>query len=325
MTRIAMDQTQFVTIHGHRRAYALGGQPLGTAPVLLLLHGLACNRHTWKTVWDRLGRSYTLLAPDLLGHGESDKPRGDYSVGGYANGMRDLLTVLGIDKVTVVGHSFGGGVAMQFAYQFPERTERLILVDPGGLGREVTVAIRLLALPGYDALLRVLTAPGIRHLNATMMRTLHRHLRHPATRDLAEVADILEDFRHPGNRHAIHRLVGAAIDLRGQVISMRDRAYLTEAMPLMVMWGEEDKVIPSHQLDIVAELAPAARTVLFHDSGHFPHKDHPEQFCTLVEDFMATTSPATYSRAKWRRMLKAGWVAPIEPVPAASEETAGLA
>ena len=83
---------------------------------------------------DSLAKRYTVIAPDLLGHGLSDKPRADYSVGGYANGMRDLLTVLGIDRATVIGHSFGGGVAMQFAYQFPERTERLMLVASGGLG-----------------------------------------------------------------------------------------------------------------------------------------------------------------------------------------------
>ena len=130
----ARHEVQFLTLHGHRRAYVKAGQ----GPALLLLHGLGCDHTTWEPVIDALARRYTVIAPDLLGHGVSDKPRADYSVGGYANGMRDLLTVLGIDKVTVVGHSFGGGVAMQFAYQFPERTERLILVASGGLGPEVS-------------------------------------------------------------------------------------------------------------------------------------------------------------------------------------------
>ena len=100
-----------------------------------------------------LAKKYTVIAPDLLGHGASDKPRADYSVGGYANGMRDLLTVLNIDKVTVVGHSLGGGVAMQFGYQFPERTERMILVAPGGLGPEVSPLIRAVTLPGFNELM----------------------------------------------------------------------------------------------------------------------------------------------------------------------------
>jgi pimeloyl-ACP methyl ester carboxylesterase len=137
-------EVQFLTVHGHRRAFVKVGQ----GPVLLLLHGLACDHTTWNPVIDRLARRYTVIAPDLLGHGLSDKPRADYTLGGYANGMRDLLTLLGIDKATVVGHSFGGGVAMQFAYQFPERTERMMLVAPGGLGPEVTPMIKLIQAPG---------------------------------------------------------------------------------------------------------------------------------------------------------------------------------
>ena len=101
-------EVQYLTIHGHRRAFVKMGQ----GPAVLLLHGLGCDHTTWLPVIRALARRYTVIAPDLLGHGLSAKPRADYSVGGYANGMRDLLTVLGIDKVTVVGHSFGGGVAM---------------------------------------------------------------------------------------------------------------------------------------------------------------------------------------------------------------------
>ena len=136
----------------------------GSGPVLLLLHGLGCDHTTWDPVIDTLARRYTVIAPDLLGHGQSDKPRADYSVGGYANGMRDLLTVLGIDKVTVVGHSFGGGIAMQFAYQFPERTERMMLVASGGLGPEVSPGIRAITTPGFHQVMGVLTLPGIRHV-----------------------------------------------------------------------------------------------------------------------------------------------------------------
>ncbi len=129
-------------------AYVKAGS--GSRPVVLLLHGLGCDHTTWEPVIESLSRRYTVIAPDLLGHGQSDKPRADYSVGGYANGMRDLITVLGIDKVTVIGHSFGGGVAMQFAYQFPERTERMMLVASGGLGPEVTPLIRAVTLPGFQ-------------------------------------------------------------------------------------------------------------------------------------------------------------------------------
>src|SRR5215212_968970 len=161
-------EVQYLTIHGHRRAFV----KVGSGPALLLLHGLGCDHTTWEPVIDALARRYTVIAADLLGHGLSDKPRADYSLGGYANGMRDLLTLLGIDKVTVVGHSFGGGVAMQFAYQFPERTERMILVAPGGLGPEVTPAIRAITLPGFHQAMALVTLPGVRQLTQTTMRVL---------------------------------------------------------------------------------------------------------------------------------------------------------
>lgn len=313
-----MPTTQTVRVHGHQRAYAVGGREIGTAPVLLLLHGLGCDRHTWDPVWDRLAESYTLVAPDLLGHGESDKPRGDYSPGGYANGMRDLLTILGIDKVTVVGHSFGGAVAMQFAYQFPERTERLVLVDPGGLGREVTVLIRALGLPGYQLGLGLLTLPVLRQLNTGALRALKatglRDLR-----DLGEAAAILETLKDSRTRYAVHKLVTGVMDWRGQSISMRDRAYLTELMPLCVVWGQDDRVLPARHARIVSEYAPNAQVTVMADAGHFPHKDHPEAFADLVEEFMASTQPAMYSRARWRRLLKGGGPAHLSPVEPASE------
>ena len=189
-------EVQYLTIHGHERAYV----KVGSGPALLLLHGLGCDHTTWEPVIQALARRYTVIAPDLLGHGRSDKPRADYSVGGYANGMRDLLTVLGIDKVTVVGHSLGGGVAMQFAYQFPERTERMILVAPGGLGPEVTPAIRAITLPGFDPVMRLVTLsrrPAGRP-RPGCTRSPARACSH--ARDLDEVAEILESFKDKGAR-----------------------------------------------------------------------------------------------------------------------------
>src|SRR3954454_24118449 len=183
-------EVQYLTIHGHRRAFV----KVGTGPALLLLHGLGCDHTTWEPVIAALSRRYTVIAPDLLGHGRSAKPRGDYSLAGYANGMRELLTVLGIDKVTVVGHSFGGGVAMQFAYQFPERTERMILVAPGGLGPEVTPLIRAINLPGFHQAMGVATLPGIRHVGMAGLRALSA-TGLPRVRDLDEVAYVIDSFK----------------------------------------------------------------------------------------------------------------------------------
>src|SRR4051794_27709897 len=216
-----------VTIHGHRRAYVKAG----SGPALLLLHGLGCTHNTWLPVLDSLARRYTVIAPDLLGHGESDKPRADYTLGAFANGMRDLLTVLNIDKVTVVGHSFGGGVAMQFGYQFPERTERMVLVAPGGLGPEVSPLIRAVSLPGFNPVMGLLTLPGLRHAGIAGMRALSR-TGMTLTHDLDEVAEIYDSFKNPAARKAISHVVRAVVDARGQLVTMVDRAYLTQAMPM---------------------------------------------------------------------------------------------
>ena len=294
-------EVQYLTIHGHERAFV----KVGSGPALLLLHGLGCDHTTWLPVIATLSRRYTVIAPDLLGHGRSAKPRADYSLGGYANGMRDLLTVLGIDKVTVVGHSFGGGVAMQFGYQFPERTERMVLVAPGGLGPEVTPAIRAVTLPGFHQAMALVTLPGVRQLTQTTMRVLAAS-GVPRTRDLDEVAAIVGSFRDPRARAAIRHVVSAVVDWRGQIVTMVDRAYLTEAMPMCVIWGSDDAVIPVRHAGIAAKLAPGATVEVVPNAGHFPHKDHPQRFVRILDEFVRTHPPATYHRGRWRRVLRNG-------------------
>ena len=308
-------RVQHVTVHGHRRAFV----KVGSGPALLLLHGLGCDHRTWLPVLDALARRHTVLAPDLLGHGESDKPRADYSIGAFANGMRDLITVLGIDKVTVVGHSFGGGVAMQFAYQFPERTERLVLVGSGGLGPEVSAAIRAITVTGFYQVMGALTLPGVRHVGSTGLKALSR-TGLDQFRDYDEVAAIFESFRDPRARAAIRHVVRAVVDWQGQIVTMADRAYLTDAMPMCVIWGDKDRVIPVSHAARAAELAPKARVEVIPNAGHFPHKDHPERFAKIVQDFVRTTRPASYSRARWRRLLEQGPAAapPLEAVDAPS-------
>lgn len=312
------DDLQFVAVHGYRRAY----RRRGAGPALLLLHGLGCDSSTWEPVIDALAEHYTVIAPDLLGHGESDKPDADYSLGGYANGMRDLLTVLDITKVTVVGHSLGGGVAMQFAYQYPDRTERIVLVSSGGLGREVTPLIRFLSLPGSGAALSVATfrpwrgvvAAGMRALSRTGVREL---------RDLDEVAAIYESFADPRARHAVRRVTRHVLDWRGQFVTMTDRSYLARIVPVLVVWGADDMVIPVSHADVARGQAWTDVHVL-DDTGHFPHRDHPERFAQILHEFVQATEPATHHRGTWRAMLRQGQP-PIDPEPTDGPGAATLA
>ena len=312
-------EVQYVTLHGHRRAFV----KTGSGPVLLLLHGLACDHTTWDPVIHDLARRYTVIAPDLLGHGLSDKPRADYSLGGYANGMRDLLTVLGIDRVTVVGHSFGGGVAMQFAYQFPDRTERLILVAPGGLGPEVSPAIRAITTPGFTPLMRLLTLPGVRQLGTAGLRALAGTGLN-ATRDLDEVAAIVDSWRDRRALAATRHVTRAVVDLRGQIVTMTDRAYLTEAVPMCVIWGEDDAVIPARHARTAEALAPGCRVEVVPNAGHFPHKDHPQRFVKIVQTFLRTTQPAVYDRDRLRSLLEHGGDVPVQQAEAGHAPVAPL-
>src|ERR687887_1739772 len=153
-------QRKELTLHGHRVSYRLAGE----GPVILLIHGIAGSSDQWEPAMALLAADHTVIAPDLLGHGKSAKPRGDYSLGAYAAGLRDLMIALDHRKATVVGHSLGGGIVMQFAYQFPERSERLVLVSSGGLGREVHALLRAATLPGADFVLPLIT--GRRVFNA---------------------------------------------------------------------------------------------------------------------------------------------------------------
>src|SRR3989442_5506416 len=138
-----------VELHGHGVIYRIAG----SGPPVVLIHGMVNSSRHWERVALELADAHTVVAPDLLGHGDSATPRGDYSLGAHAASIRDLLAAIEIDRATIVGHSLGGGVAMQFFYQFPQRVERLVLVSSGGLGHEVSPLLRTAALPGATALL----------------------------------------------------------------------------------------------------------------------------------------------------------------------------
>jgi pimeloyl-ACP methyl ester carboxylesterase len=309
----SVEDVQYLVVHGYRRAFRISG----SGPALLLLHGLACDSSTWLDVIPTLSEHFTVIAPDLLGHGESDKPDADYSLGGYANGMRDLLTVLGIDKVTVVGHSFGGGVAMQFAYQFPDRTERVVLVSTGGLGKDVTPLIRFLTVPGSSAAIAAATFRPWRSLVGGTMRALSRTPL-AATRDLDEVARIYESLADPATRRAVQRVTSHVLNWKGQFVTMTDRSYLARLMPVLVVWGRDDMVIPSKHADNAP--TQVSDVHVLNDSGHFPHKDHPEEFCRLVTAFIEANEPAQYHRGRWRALLRRGDQYTLESVPTAAPD-----
>ncbi|MGB2922008.1 MAG: alpha/beta hydrolase [Mycobacterium sp.] len=291
------------TIHGYRRAFRVAG----SGPAILLIHGIGDNSTTWSTVQAKLAQRYTVIAPDLLGHGKSDKPRADYSVAAYANGMRDLLSVLDIDSVTVIGHSLGGGVAMQFAYQFPQLVDRLILVGAGGVTKEVNIALRIASLPMGSEALALLRLPMV--LPALQLVGRASGTLFGSTgmgRDIPNMLRILADLPEPTASSAFARTLRAVVDWRGQVVTMLDRCYLTQSVPVQLVWGRSDSVIPVSHAEMAHAAMPGSQLEIFEDSGHFPFHDDPDRFVEVVQKFIDSTEPAVYDQDYLRGLLRAG-------------------
>jgi pimeloyl-ACP methyl ester carboxylesterase len=276
-----------VELHGHPVTY----HRMGEGPVLVLVHGITSSSRTWEAVLPELAKEHTVIAPDLLGHGGSAKPRGDYSLGAYASGIRDLLAVLGVARATLVGHSLGGGIAMQFAYQFPERLERLVLVDSGGLGNEVSIWLRAATLPGAEYVLPLLFGQPTRTAGFALGRALGRLGLKPSA-NVRGIAEGLESLGDGDARRAFVHTARSVIDPSGQRVDARDRLYLSEGVPTLLIWGENDPIIPVSHGRTAHELMPHSRLEVFPGAGHFPFNDDPQRFAAVLSDFVATTEPA---------------------------------
>ncbi|WP_377641145.1 alpha/beta fold hydrolase [Oryzobacter terrae] len=273
---------QVVTLHGHPFAYSDSGE----GPVLLFIHGLLGSQRQWAHLVDRLDDDHRVLVPDLFGHGQSAKPMGDYSLGAHAATLRDLLDRLEIERVTLVGHSLGGGIAMVFTYLFPERVDRLVLVSSGGLGREVSPLLRSATLPGAELVLPVLASGWVRGRLASAGRALEAVGMRPGP-DVREVWSGFTSLGDADTRRAFLATTRAVIDPGGQTVTAHD--YLPEAtqLPTLVVWGTRDRMIPAWHAASATTSIERCRVELFKGAGHFPHLDDPDRFADLVREFVA--------------------------------------
>jgi pimeloyl-ACP methyl ester carboxylesterase len=277
----------FVEIHGHDVGY----RRTGSGSAILFIHGMAGSSHTWREVMPALAAQHDVIAPDLMGHGESAKPMGDYSLGAFASGLRDLLAILEVPRATVVGQSLGGGVAMQLSYQHPELVERLVLVSSGGLGREVSWMLRLLTLPGSEYLMPLLFPSFVKDSGDAVSTRLHRlGLRLP---NISEMWRAYASLTGAPDRQAFIRTLRAVVDTGGQSVSALDRLYLTDALPTLIIWGDADPIIPVEHAYAAHAAMPGSRLEIFEGVGHFPHVEESERFTEVLLDFMSTTEAAT--------------------------------
>jgi pimeloyl-ACP methyl ester carboxylesterase len=291
--------TRHVTIHGHRIAF----RAAGAGPVVVLVHGMAGSSATWRRVLPALARRFTVVAPDLLGHGASAAPRGEYSVSAHANVLHDLLSALGHERATLVGQSFGGGVAMQLGYQFPARLERLVLVSSGGLGPEVSGLLRALSLPGAEVVFPWLCSPALRDAGQRLAARLAA-LGLRAAPAVEEIWRSYAALAEPDARRGFFRTLRAVIDRKGQTVSATDRLYLAARTPTLIVWGARDALIPLSHARAAHAALPASRLEIFDDVGHFPHCEAPERFVSVLLDFIDSSEPSRLSEADRRDLLR---------------------
>jgi len=288
---------EHVVIHGHDMRY----RRAGSGEVVLLLHGLAGNSLTWRAVHPQLAESYDVIAPDMLGHGESAKPMGDYSLGAFASGLRDLLAVLDVPSATIVGHSFGGGVAMQLAYQHPELCDRLVLVGSGGLGREVSWLLRLVTLPGFEYLMPVVFPRLVADAGTDVGRFFSR-----IGLGSARVGELWRSYASLAgaeDRKAFVRTIRGVIEPGGQTVNALDRLYLAAHLPTLIVWGEHDEIIPAAHAHAAHEAIPGSRLEILDGVGHFPQAEAPERFIEVLTDFLGSTRRGPTDRSRLRDLI----------------------
>lgn len=291
-------KSRTATVHGRSVSYV----EAGSGKLLLLIHGMAGNTDNWKSVIEPLALRNAVIAADFPGHGLSEPGGGDYSLGSLASGLRDLMLTLGHERATLVGHSLGGGVALQFTYQFPEMVERLVLVSSGGLGPDVSPILRAAALPGADLFISATAGVGAR-AGSLLGGAFGKFGLRPSA-DVAEVARGYASLADPERRKAFLSTLRAVVGTAGQRVAALDRLYLAEALPLLIIWGDRDPIIPVEHGEETHSQLPNSRLEIFKGVGHVPQLESPGSFISVLERFLDETEPARFDRDEWRARFK---------------------
>ena len=267
-----------VTLHGHELHYL----DAGAGPAVLLVHGLMSSSATWSSQFDRLAGRYRVIAPDLFGHGASAKPAGDYSLSAHAATLRDLLDELQIPGATVVGHSLGGGIALQLAYLFPERVDGLVLVSSGGLGRELNPLLRAATLPGSELVLPLVASNWVHGVGDTALRWWSKVGLPSISPSSDEGWRGLSSLADADTRRAFLATSRSVIDVHGQTVSAANRLSGMASRPAMLVWGERDRIVPAAHVG-------------------WPSRNYPPAGwrCSSVRDIFRTWTNPTGSPGYW--------------------------
>jgi pimeloyl-ACP methyl ester carboxylesterase len=280
-----MSELTYLDLHEDRIAY----RDTGEGPVLLLIHGMAGSSATWEAITPRLAKNFRVIAPDLLGHGKSAKPRGDYSLGAFAVWLRDLLDELEVERATVIGQSLGGGIAMQFAYQHRDYCERLALIGSGGLGPDLSPMLRILSAPGSELVLPLVAPQGVLTLGNKLGSWLtSAGIQAPRAGQMWQAYSSLSDSQ---TRQAFLRTLRSVVDHRGQAVSALNKLHLTTDLPTVLIWGDHDRIIPVAHAYAAHDALMGSRLEVLEGVGHFPHVESPTAVADILESFIASTTP----------------------------------
>jgi pimeloyl-ACP methyl ester carboxylesterase len=284
-----MSELTYLELHGDRIAY----REAGRGPALLLIHGMAGSSATWQAIIPQLSKKFRVIAPDLLGHGMSAKPRGDYSLGAFAVFLRDLLDELGVNRATVIGQSLGGGIAMQFSHQHRDYCERLALIGSGGLGPDLSPLLRMLSAPGAEFVLPVVAPQRVLSLGNKLGSWLtSAGIQSPRAGEMWNAYSSLSDAQ---TRRAFLRTLRSVVDHRGQAVSALNKLHLATGLPTLLIWGDHDRIIPVAHAYAAHDAVAGSRLEVLKGVGHFPHAEAPMAVADILEDFIASTTPQTLS------------------------------
>ena len=286
LVHLSESEMKYLDLHGERVA----DREAGAGEALLLIHGMAGSSATWRAVLPQLSKKYRVVAPDLFGHGESAKLRGDYSLGAFAAWLRDLLDELGITRATVVGQSLGGGVAMQFTYQHRDYCERLVLISSGGLGPDLSWILRMLSAPGVELVLPVVAPRPVLNVGNRLGSWLtSAGIHSPHAGEIWNAYSSLSDGQ---TRQAFLRTLRSVVDYRGQAVSAINKLHLSSGLPILLIWGDQDRIIPVAHGYATHAAVPGSRLEVLPGVGHFPHVESPTAVVDILDDFIATTGPS---------------------------------
>ena len=293
-----MSELTYLELHGDRIAY----RDAGNGPALLLIHGMAGSSATWQAIIPQLSKNFSVIAPALLGHGMSAKPRGDYSLGAFAVFLRDLLDELGVARATVIGQSLGGGIAMQFAHQHRDYCERLALIGSGGLGPDLSPLLRMLSAPGAEFVLPVVAPQPVLNLGNKLGSWLtSAGIQSPRAGQMWHAYSSLSDAQ---TRRAFLRTLRSVVDYRGQAVSALNKLHVAEGLPTVLIWGDQDRIIPVAHAYAAHDVVAGSRLEVLEGVGHFPHVEAPIAVADILETFIASTTPRGHPGSR----VQAGYV-----------------